>query len=74
MKSLDKVQLAKRLYHIMGFEKKTEKSAIIKLVKHNYGAAKDEGKGKSSDDFEELIKMNKIRMSISKVHFVQVKA
>ena len=73
LKALDKAQLAKRLYHIMGFEKKTEKSAIIKLIKHNFGAAKDEGKGKASDDFEELIQMNKIRMSASKVHFVQVK-
>lgn len=68
LKSLDKAQLAKRLYHIMGFEK----PSVIKLIKHNY-SAKDEGKGKSSDDFEELIQMNKIRMSVSKVHFAQVK-
>lgn len=70
LKSLDKAQLAKRLFHIMGFEK----PAVIKLTKHNYSVAKDEGKGKASDDFEELIKMNKIRMSVSKLHIVQVKA
>ena len=74
LKSQDKAQLAKRLYRITGFEKQKEKTDIIKLSKHNYSTAKDEGKGKSSDDFEELIKMNKIRMTVKKVHFVQVKA
>ena len=74
LKTLDKVQLAKRLYRITGFEKRKERTDTIKLSKHNYSAAKDEGKGKSLDDFEKLIQLNKIQLAVNKVHFVQVKA
>lgn len=73
LKTLDKTQLANRLYMISGFEKRKERTDTIKLVKHNYGAAKDEGKGKSIANFEELIKQNKIQMAINKVKFVQTK-
>ena len=74
LKSLDKAQLARRLYRIMGFEKRKERTDTIKLSKHNYSATKDEGKGKSLNNFEELIQLNKIQLAINKVHFVQVKA
>ena len=73
LKTLGKTQLANRLYMISGFEKRKERTDTIKLVKHNYGAAKDEGKGKSIADFEEMIKQNKIQMAINKVKFVQTK-
>ena len=74
LKTLNKAQLAKRLYRITGFEKRKERTDTIKLSKHNYSAAKDEGKGKSFDNFEKLIQLNKIQLAINKVHFVQVKA
>ena len=72
LKALEKSQLAQRLYMISGFEKRKERTDTIKLVKHNYGAAKDEGKGKSIANFDEMILQNKIQMAINKVKFVQI--
>jgi hypothetical protein len=71
LKSLDKMHLAKRLYIISGFEKRKDRTDTIKLVKHNYAAVKDEGKGKSIANFDDLILQNKIQMAINKVKFVQ---
>lgn len=69
--ALDDEQLAKRLYMISGFENSKGRTVRIKLVKHNYNAAKDKEQGKSNSDFEGLIKQNKIKIAINKVHFVE---
>lgn len=72
LNTLDKEQKSNRLYKITGFEKRKERTDTIKLMKHNYSAGKDEGKGKSCDDFEQLIQMNKIQMAINKVRFEKI--